>query len=286
MTQVPKCCPAGSARSDFRKGLVMTERVIGVHVGAGVEGDPLADAAATGANAVQLFLADPQDWKMPKPHPLAEQIKASKLTVFVHAPYTINVATTNNRIRIPSRKLLAAHAKMASELGAAGMIVHGGHVLAEGDMATGFDNWRKTFARQADEGGFGLPILIENTAGGNHAMTRRLDAIAGLWDAIGEFSPGFTLDTCHAWAGGHDLSTVVADITAITGKINLVHGNNSRDDPDSGRDRHAPLLDGSIDPEAIVEVVRSAGCPVVLETPSDADGRTAEVEYLRSALVG
>ena len=150
------------------------------------------------------------------------------------------MATTNNRIRIPSRKLLAAHAAMAAVLGAAAMIVHGGHVLAgEDDADGGLDNWRKMFARQADEGGFPLPILIENTAGGDHAMARRLDAIARLWDAIGEFGAGFVLDTCHAWAGGLDLDSVVDDIRAITGAHRLVHCNNSRDEAGSGRDRHA-----------------------------------------------
>lgn len=264
-----------------------TDPVIGVHVGARHDdADPLAEAVASDANAVQLFLADPQDWKLPKPHPRAAEIAASDLTVYVHAPYTINVATTNNRIRIPSRKLLAAHARMAADLGAAGLIVHGGHVLDAADEETGYDNWRKTFARQADEGGFGLPVLLENTAGGNHAMTRRLDSIARLWEAIGEFGPGFTLDVCHAWAGGLDLDSVVEDVTAVTGRIDLVHCNNSRDAADSGRDRHAGLLDGTIPVDQVVDVVRRAGSPLVLETPGAVAERGVEVRLLRERLAG
>jgi deoxyribonuclease-4 len=46
----------------------------------------------------------------------------------VHAPYVLNVATTNNRIRIPSRKFLQQYQHAAAEVGAAGLIVHGGHV--------------------------------------------------------------------------------------------------------------------------------------------------------------
>jgi deoxyribonuclease-4 len=244
----------------------------------------LAEAAASGADAVQLFLADPQDWKMPKPHPRADEIADTALTVVVHAPYTINVATTNNRIRIPSRKLLAAHAKMAASLGAAAIVVHGGHVLSEGDAATGVDNWRKTFARQADEGGFGLPVLIENTAGGNHAMARHLDAIARLWEAIGEFQPGFVLDLCHAWAGGLDLETVVDDVTAITGGVSLIHGNNSRDEAGSGRDRHAGLLNGTIPRDLMLGALRATDVPVVLETPGGGDERRAEIDWLRAQL--
>ena len=40
----------------------------------------------------------------------------------------VNVASPNNRIRIPSRKNLAQAAEAADAIGAAGLIVHGGHV--------------------------------------------------------------------------------------------------------------------------------------------------------------
>src|SRR4028119_1898748 len=96
--------------------------VIGAHVDST---DPLAAAARVDAAAVQFFLADPQGWKAPKEHPHAEALRATDLTVYVHAPYVINVATTNNRIRVPSRKILAQHAAAAASIGAKGLIVHG-----------------------------------------------------------------------------------------------------------------------------------------------------------------
>jgi deoxyribonuclease IV len=264
---------------------------IGVHVGPGLTedgeldaGGPLARAAEMDADGVQVFLADPQGWTAPKPRPDAADLLASDVTVVVHAPYVLNVATTNNRIRIPSRKLLAAHAKAAGAVGAIGMVVHGGHVLAKDDPAAGVDNWRKTFARQAEDGGFPVPLLIENTAGGGNAMARDLDALARLWDAVGEFGAGFVLDTCHAWAAGWDLATAVDDVRAVTGRVDLVHLNNSRDPQGSSRDRHAPLSDGQIPTELLVEVARAADCPVVLETPGDAAGHAEEITLLRQAL--
>ncbi len=259
--------------------------MLGVHVGAREDdGDPVAEAAASGADGVQIFLADPQGWKTPRRHSRADGMRDAGLTVYVHAPYIVNVATTNNRIRIPSRKLLSAHAKAAAETGASGLIVHGGHVLAKDDPQVGFDNWRKVFERQVDEGGFPLPILIENTAGGDKAMTRSLDEIARLWDAVGEFGAGFVLDTCHAWAAGLDLRTAVDDIKAITGRIDLVHCNNSRDAAGSARDRHASVIDGEIPGDLLADVVRGAGAPVILETPGGPDERAPEIDYLRSRL--
>jgi deoxyribonuclease-4 len=256
----------------------MAERhpIIGAHVD---DGSPLTVAGQRGADIVQFFLADPQGWKAPKPRPDAEQIRADAMQVVIHSPYVINVATTNNRIRIPSRKLLQAHAKAAAAVGAIGLVVHGGHVNAGDDLDVGYDNWRKVFARAADEGGFPVPILIENTAGGDGAMARGLDRLARLWDAVGDFDPGFCLDTCHAHASGHDLDGIVDRVKAITGRIDLVHANNSRDEFGSGRDRHDNLDSGTIDPELIAAVVAEAQAPAVCET-ADAK-QAADIAYLR-----
>jgi deoxyribonuclease IV len=251
---------------------------IGAHVD---PADPLAAAAARGADAVQFFLTDPQGYKSPVPRADAEQLKASEVDIYIHAPYIVNVATLNNRIRIPSRKLLVAHAKAAAALGARGLIVHGGHVGEDADLAVGFDNWRKTFAYAEKEGGLPLPVLIENTAGGDHAIARRFDNLARLWDAVGEFGAGFCLDTCHAHAGGEDLLDIVDRVKSITGRIDLIHANDSKDDFDSGRDRHDNLGNGKIDPALVVAVIRAAGAPVIVETPGGAEGQSADIALLR-----
>ncbi len=254
---------------------------IGAHVDST---DPLREAAIRNADLAQFFLADPQGWKTPPPRPDAEALRASDIDIYIHAPYVINVATTNNRIRIPSRKLLAAHAQAAAAIGAKGLVVHGGHVNRGDDLAAGFENWRKTFAYAAADGGFPVPILIENTAGGDNACARRLDALARLWDAVGPYGVGFCLDTCHAHAGGEDLLGLVDRIRAITGRIDLVHVNDSKDDFNSGRDRHENLGQGRIDPDLLVAVVREAAAPVVVETPGGAEGQAADVAYLRERL--
>ena len=253
--------------------------LIGAHVR---EDDPVASAAARGAEIVQMFLADPQGWKKPPTHPQAQELREGPLTVVVHAPYVVNLASANNRIRIPSRKLVAQHAAGAAEVGAIGLVVHGGHVTAQDDPADGIENWRKFLARQAAEGGFGVPVLIENTAGGDFAMARRFDALARLWDAVAEFDVGFCLDTCHAYSAGEELGDAVDRIKAITGRIDLVHLNDSRDEFGSARDRHANVGEGTIDPDVLVGVCAAAGAPVVVETP--APGQAADIAFLRSRL--
>ena len=73
--------------------------------------NPLEDAVACGARVAQFFLGDPQGWKGPEipggdPGAVRDAYAAADVDVYIHAPYVINVASTNNRIRIPSRKLL------------------------------------------------------------------------------------------------------------------------------------------------------------------------------------
>jgi deoxyribonuclease IV len=253
--------------------------LIGAHVR---EDDPVATAADRGADVVQMFLADPQGWKKPPSHPQAAELREGPLTVVVHAPYVVNLASLNNRIRIPSRKIVVQHATAAAEVGAVGLVVHGGHVTAADDPQQGVDNWRKFLARQADEGGIAVPVLIENTAGGDNAMARGFDALGRLWEAVAEFGVGFCLDTCHAYAAGEELTDVVDRVKAITGRIDLVHLNDSRDAFGSGADRHANIGQGTIDPALLVRVCAAAGAPVVVETP--AEGQAADIAFLRERL--
>ena len=251
---------------------------IGAHLHGG---DPLEEALARDAQIVQIFLGDPQGWKKPPDRSAETQpLTDAGIGLYVHAPYLVNVATTNNKIRIPSRKILDQHAAAAAALGARGLIVHGGHMGDGDDPAVGVDNWRKTFER-AD---FALPVLIENTAGGDNAMARRLDRLAMLWDAVGEYGPGFCLDTCHAHAGGEELLDLVDRVKAITGRIDLVHANGSRDAFGSGADRHANLTDGHIDPDAVIAVCAAAGAPVLVETPGLREGQGADIALLKERL--
>jgi deoxyribonuclease-4 len=253
----------------------MTDFPIGSHVGGD---DPLADAIAEGAECVQIFLGDPQSWKKPAPHAHADALRSAPIPVYVHAPYLINVAAANNKIRIPSRKILQQTCDAAAEINARAVIVHGGHVTEGDDMAEGFVRWRKALDSLETD----MPVFLENTAGGDHAMARHFDVIGRLWDHIGDTGIGFCLDTCHAWAAGEELVSSAERILGITGRIDLIHCNDSKDEAGSGRDRHENLTHGQIDPEAILAVVRTAAAPVICETADE--GRKDDLAWLRTSL--
>src|ERR1700751_5792479 len=256
------------------------------------EGDPLAVVHATGADIVPFFLGDPQGWDAPvfpggDAAALRDALAEAGVDAYIHAPYGINVASANNRIRTPSRKLLAQQLEAAAAVGAKGLVVHGGHVTGGVADDVGYDNWRKAMERIPRP----IPLLIENTAGGDHAMARGVTAVARLWDTIGDLGEAsgdgqgagqiaFCLGPCHAYAGADELATVVDRMKAITGRIDLVHCNNSRDEFGSGRDRHAGMESGTIDSALLVDVVRTAGATAICETPDPA----ADVHWLRAKL--
>lgn len=251
--------------------------MIGAHTS---PGDPLAEAANRGADLVQIFLSNPQSYKKPTPRDDAAALIESGLPIYVHAPYIMNPASPNNRIRIPSRKTLAHTMEAAEAIGARGVVVHGGHVGDDEPVSVGFERWRKLLDSFDSE----VPLLVENTAGGGNAVVRELANYGPLWDEIGDYNVGVVLDTCHAWAAGEDLGSAVDLVRGLTGRVDVVHCNDSRDPHDSRRDRHTNLGNGEIPEDMLLEVVRAAEAPIVVETPNDDDGQRRDIEWLRERL--
>lgn len=250
--------------------------LVGAHVG---RDDPLDDAAALGVDCVQIFLSDPQSFRKPAPREDADALKASGVPVYVHAPYLINVCSPKNNVRYGARKILTQTLEAAGAIDAAGVIVHAGH--AEDGIPEGVGRWVRTLEQLGEPP---VPLLIENTAGGDNAVARRFDALALLWEAVGDSGVGFCFDTCHAHAAGEPLDGAIERVRAITGRIDLLHANDSRDAAGSGADRHANLGSGEIDPDALRAMIRDADAPVIVETPGGAEPMRADVAFVRAAL--
>jgi deoxyribonuclease-4 len=238
---------------------------------------PLVEAEARNADLVQIFLSNPQGWKKPDPRPDADELRNASIPIYVHAPYLINVCADNNRVRIPSRKILQETCDAASEIGAEAVIVHGGHVTGDGPQEEGIDRWRKALDALDSE----ITVLIENTAGGDKAVARRVDWIKRLWEEIGSYGVGFVLDTCHSWAGGEPFDGLVDRVMDATGRIDLLQANDSKDGFDSRRDRHQNLGNGKIPLDDLATTIATAGAPIVVETPGGAAEQGADIKWVR-----
>lgn len=258
-------------------GLPCWVMLLGAHVPVA---DALAAAEARGADCGQVFLSNPQSWKAPAPRSDAATLRASAVPFFVHAPYLVNVASPNERVRHPSQRMLAQTCAAAATIGAAGVVVHGGSVTAGSELAEGRANWRATLAAMDPP----VPLLIENTAGGERAVARRRDDVARLWEVVEGFDVGLCFDTCHAHAAGQDPAAMAAALEDLVGGIDLIHVNDAKDARGSGRDRHESLGAGRIDPGELVDVVRQREAPAVCETPGGAEAQRRDLEWLRARL--
>src|SRR5919108_4132336 len=264
---------------DYARLVGRSKTLIGAHVS---RQRPLEAAKSLGADCLQLFLSDPQGWRKPPPRKDAELLRTSPMPVYVHAPYLINVCSPRNNVRYGSRKILQQTCDAAAEVGAAAVIVHGGH--ADDDVKEGVGRWKRSLEMLESE----VPVYLENTAGGKNAVARRFDALGRLWDGISkvktDFELGFCFDTCHAHAAGEELDDAVERVLAIVGRIDLLHANDSRDPPGTGADRHANLGKGEIGESVLRAMVPAARAPVVVETPGGADELRADIAFVREAL--
>ncbi len=134
-----------------------------------------------------------------------------------------------------------------------------------------------------------VPVYLENTAGGDNAVARRFDALAKLWDAGRE---GRSRRARSASASTPATPTPPARSSPtpssarrqITGRLDLLHANDSRDPAGTGADRHANLGKGKIDPDALRHMIAAADCPIVVETPRDPDDLKADIDFVRDIL--
>ncbi len=246
--------------------------LIGSHVS---PQDPLATAAAENADVVQIFLGNPQSWKAPKPRDDAAELKAAALPIYVHAPYLINVASANNRVRIPSRKILQQTCDAATDIGAAAVIVHGGQ------------SPRTTTSTRVSSAGARRSTSWRRKC---RCTWRTPPAATTRWPATSTPSPGCGTTSATPVSGSASTpampgrparhwSTRSTGSRRITGRIDLVHCNDSKDSAGSGRDRHANFGTGQIDPELLVAVVKAADAPVICETADE--GRKDDIAFLR-----
>jgi deoxyribonuclease-4 len=181
----------------------------------------------------------------------------------------------------------------ASAVGAKGVVVHAGTAVAGAHRDVAMRQLREQLLPLLDGlDPAGPRILIEPTAGGGQALAATVQDLAPYFAALEDHEMlGVCLDTCHAWAAGHDLAspggmkkTLDALVRAVgRGRLQLVHANDSKDALGSLRDRHEAIGQGRIGKDPFVELFRhpaTRDVPVVVETPGDAASHRRDLELL------
>ncbi|MBF9069685.1 deoxyribonuclease IV [Streptacidiphilus fuscans] len=296
---------------------------IGTHVpvaGRGLVGTGLAYAERMGAEAVQVFVANPRGWATPEGDPAKDRAfraacRERGVPAYVHAPYLINFGSDTAATRERSTDSLRHSLVRAHAIGALGVVVHTGSAVgraADGgsrraeamaqvraDVRPLLDELDALAERAAREGDdVDAPwLLLEPTAGQGQSLCSRIEDLAAYADALDRHPRvGVCLDTCHAFAAGHDLAAPGGVTEALDlleevfgpGRLKLIHANDSKDVVGARKDRHANIGDGHIGAEPFQELFRhpaTDGVPLILETPDRSAapgfGHAADVETLK-----
>jgi deoxyribonuclease IV len=272
---------------------------IGMHVSAaGGIINAVERAHAKGCEVFQFFDRSPRGGKPSYGDGDIEEFKdlAKKYGLdeyYIHAPYYINLASSNNRIRHGSIAILREELEAGTRLGAKYMMFHMGsgkdyeadanvankrnandapELQSVSRLSSGQANsYNMKAVEMVVEGideilkGYkgSCELLIENSAGAGKILGAGFEEIAVILNGIKSKKVGVCYDSCHGFASGYDMRDKKAvketfdKFDKIIGleKLKLFHLNDSKTEFESHRDRHANIGAGEIGAMGFGELV-------------------------------
>lgn len=258
------------------------------------------NAAALGCEVFQMFSRPPQGGKpAPITKEVAEQFTQAmqehkQAVAYIHAPYFINLASGQARIRHSSIYIIRDELERGSLLGCRAVMFHPGSAKDVGEekgVQLVIDGLNKVMDGYAGS----CQLLIEISAGAGMVMGDTFDEVAAF---LAGAERGKEIDVCfdtqHAFASGYDLRTAETlqetfkQFDKLIGLKRLVmsHCNDSQVALGGHKDRHEHLGDGLIGLpgfRALVEHKKLQHLDLILETPWEPDdGVRKDMEILKS----
>ena len=277
-------------------------------------------AVSIGANVFQFFTRNPRGGA-------AKPVDKSDVAAFLeyaaengigpilaHAPYTLNAAGAEPRVREFAEEVMVDDLKRLELTPGAMYNFHpGSHVGqgAEKGIELIASHLNRVFTRVCKDlsisesgesvkrRGLSTVVLLETMAGKGSEVGRNFEEVRAIIDATegdrglktGDVRLGVCLDTCHVWDGGYDivndLDGVLKEFDKIIGldRLKAIHINDSMNVLAAHKDRHEKIGKGKIGLEAFARVVnhpKLRDLPFYLETPCDLQGYKEEIALLKS----
>lgn len=267
----------------------------GAHVGmSGGVYNAVTNALDIGANSFALFLRSPRRWESP---PIttedANRFKAlckehgydTMKDVLPHGSYFINLANPDEEKNLKSYVTFLDDLKRCEQLDIGLYNFHPGSSLGS-DHDQALEKLADNINKAIDETEF-VKIVVEIMAGHGNYVCGTLEDIGSLVKKIkNKDRIGICIDTCHAFAGGYDLSTEEKwmkfwkDFESMVGfeYLSALHINDSMAPLGANRDLHQTLGWGFLTLECfrlLANDKRMANVPLILETPVGKDETTA-----------
>lgn len=261
-----------------------TPRRIGAHLSTGGGIDlAVKQANLIGANCLQIFSGSPRMWRRTPLDRIdvtkiaAAQEKYAVAPIFTHALYLVNLASDKPELVQVSVESLIHDLKFDAHIHGSGVVVHLGSHQGRGfeDSKLQMVEAIKKILEKTPESS---TFLMENSAGQNGKIASDLTELRWLLDAVNSPRLGWCLDTCHAFAAGHDLMELPAKLTELDlwTTLKVIHVNDSRDPFASGRDRHANMGEGLIPAKqfkSFLNIPEVLSIPLITEAPGfDGEG--------------
>ncbi|MFI8446870.1 deoxyribonuclease IV [Streptomyces erythrochromogenes] len=280
----------------------MVRNPVGGHVpvAGGLASVGLTYAREMGAEAVQVFVANPRGWATPVGNPaqderFREECAREDIPAYVHAPYLINFGSHTAATVEKSVESLRHSLRRARRIGALGVVVHTGSATGGRPREAAYAQVREYMLPLLDELTHDDDpfLLLESTAGQGFSLCSLAEDFGPYFDALDHHPKlGICLDTCHVFAAGHDLAEpggtkLMLDLLVDTvgeGRLKLVHANDSKEGVGAHKDRHANIGQGHIGRDAFAELCTHPamdGVPLIIETPGGKEGHAADVALLK-----
>ncbi|GAB4218900.1 MAG: deoxyribonuclease IV [Candidatus Microgenomates bacterium] len=233
-----------------------------------------------GANCLQIFSSSPRGWSFPKITEtqihefIALKNKLQIDPIYFHASYLINLAD-NGKIGHLSKISLINELKLASRLQIKGSIVHLGSYknnLSVDKYQVLIKNIKEILEKTPKNTYF----IIENS--GTRKIGQTIEEIANIVKDLDNPRVHLCLDTCHLFSNGYKFETE-KELTAflykllsldLLNKIGVWHLNDSRDEFNSGKDRHENIGQGKIgltEFKILLNHPQTKNYPFIIETP-------------------
>jgi len=195
--------------------------------------------------------------------------------VICHAPYIVNLGNKSDLDKWKfSIDFIRGELSRCDEMGITKMVLHPGNAIGI-TPEEGINNIIEA-VNQILDGTTKCKILFETMAGKGTECGRTTDEIAMLINGVKKKDQiGVCLDTCHLNDGGYDIAKFDEYLDEFDSKVGIkyiecVHVNDSKNERESHKDRHANIGIGTIGFDNLINVIynkRLESVPKILETP-------------------
>ena len=253
-------------------------------------------ALSLGANTFAFFTRNPRGGSA-KPIKESDAAAFMKLyeensfgTLVAHAPYTMNLCSSDPSIREFGRNMLADDMVRMEYTPNQYYNFHPGSHTGQG-VETGIEQIADAL-NSVLKPEQTTTVLLEGMAGKGSEIGSKFEELRAILDRV-ELSDkmGVCLDTCHLWEAGfdivNDLDGVMEAFDRIVGikRLKAMHLNDSKHPIAAHKDRHELIGKGQIGSGTLVKVINHPALrklPFILETPNDDAGYAAEIAFMRS----